>query len=110
MSLAVQVVTLPMELDTGATVSIISDDGFSCLPLKTEKQMESVSTVSLFNISQIYFLPEDAERLRRATNSDPVLSKVLQYTQRGWPELCEEELKPYANRCHELTVKAGYLL
>ena len=39
-----------------------------------------------------------------------MLSKVHLYTQRGWPNDVNPELKPYATRHYELTVEAGCLL
>ena len=39
-----------------------------------------------------------------------MLSKVRLYTQRGWPNDVNPELKPYATRHYELTVEAGCLL
>ena len=52
----------------------------------------------------------DTDRLRHATQADPVLSKVCLYTQRGWPNDVNPEQKPYATRRYELTVEAGCLL
>ena len=71
---------------------------------------QSVPVVSAFNLSQIECLPVDTDKLRKATRSDPVLSRVMLYTQRGWPVHIAEELKPYANRRTELTVEAECLL
>lgn len=56
-----------------------------------------MSTMSVFNLIQIALLPVDADKLRQATNTDSVLSKVVMYTQRGWPTSVDAELKPYAN-------------
>ena len=52
----------------------------------------------------------DTDRLRCATQADPVLLKVHLYTQRGWPNDVNPELKPYATHHYELTVEAGCLL
>ena len=65
---------------------------------------------SVFNLHQIEILPVDAKQLKQATLSDPVLSKVLLYTQKGWPAECSAELKPYFNKRYKLSVEAGYLL
>ena len=65
---------------------------------------------SVFNLGQIEFLPVDTDRLRRATQADLVLSKVRLYTQRGWPNDVNPELKPYATRHYRFTVEAGCLL
>lgn len=56
-----------------------------------------MSAMSVFNLTQIALLPVDADKLRQATNTDSVLSKVVMYTQRGWPTSVDAELKPYAN-------------
>ena len=46
-----------------------------------------------------------AVQLKRATNYDPILSKVLLYTKQGWPDKVDEPLKPYWNRRAELTLE-----
>ena len=71
---------------------------------------EQVSAISAFSLSQIDILPVDVVKLRRATSLDPVLAKVVLFTQRGWPEDFEEGLKPYANRRCELSVESGCLM
>ena len=53
-------------------------DGLSRLPLAA-KEGESVSSISVFSLSQIEFLPVNADKLRQATNHDPVLSKVRHF-------------------------------
>ena len=60
-----------------------------------------------FNIRQISKLPITA---KDQTEGDPVLSKVLQYTQNGWPHVVPTELKPFYQRQNELTIEAGCLL
>ena len=48
-------------------------------------------------------------QLQRATQHDPVLSKLLHYTKYGWPghlTHSNKDLKPYWNRCLELTTEA----
>ena len=59
-----------------------------------------LSPESVLNLSQIEFLPMDTNRLRHATQVDPVLSKIRLYTQRGWPNDVNPELKPYVTRAH----------
>ena len=81
-------------------------DAFSRLPLKESEEIERISAMSVFNLTQIALLPVDTDKLRQATNTDPVLSKVVMYTQRGWPTSVDDELKPYANRRQELTVES----
>ena len=43
------------------------------------------------NISQMKSLPVSVPKLRQATSTDPVLSQVLRYTQRGWPQSIDSQ-------------------
>jgi len=43
---------------------------------------------SLFNIHQIGTLPLNANQLRQKTRQDPVLTKVLSFTQNGLAIIC----------------------
>ena len=65
---------------------------------------------SIFNTAQIEMLPATAKRLRKATSTDPVLSKVMKYSQHDWPAVISEELKPFYHWRYELTTEAGCLL
>jgi len=52
-------------------------------PLPTQDDGESLSEVSVFNVSQINTLSVSVVYLCKATHSDPVLSKAYYYLQRG---------------------------
>ena len=102
-----------------ATKEHSNADGFSRLPLQGQANavhgnrvmdVPPLSPESVFNLSQIEFLPVDTDRLIRAIQADPVLLKVCLYCQRGWPNDENPELKPYGTRHYELTVEAGCLL
>ena len=41
---------------------------------------------------------------------DPVLTKLLNYTQNGWPSSIGPELKPFFDRRLEITIEAGCLM
>ena len=71
---------------------------------------ETSEEAAVFNIGQIDKMPVTNQQLERATRKDPILSKVLHYTKRGWPERVEEELKPYWSRRQELTIEQNCLL
>ena len=51
-----------------------------------------------------------ASQVAKETCKDSVLSKVLRYTQQGWPESVEDCLQPFQRRQHELSVEAECLL
>ena len=42
-----------------------------------------------------------------ATVADPVLSKVLKYVRRGWPERTPEVVRPYWQKRAELTIEGN---
>ena len=54
--------------------------------------------------------PITSNQIAAWTQKDPVLSKVMQFIMLGWPESVASELKPYCNRCLELSVHAGCIL
>ena len=108
---AVVLAAYQYHLEFRPTIAHGNADAFSRLPLPI-KEPEDNSTVvaTIFNLGQIDLLPVDADQLRRATAADPVLSKVVLYTQRGWPPHVGPTLQPYFHRRYELTVEMGCLL
>ena len=60
-------------------------DGLSRLPLAKEPGEERDAQPSCFYVGQIQALPVTSEQLEIATRRDPCLSKVVHYTQSGWP-------------------------
>jgi hypothetical protein len=84
-------------------------DGLSRLPLEEKQDVSSVEP-TIFNIAQIQSLPVTASQVAKETCKDSVLSKVLRYTQQGWPESVEDCLQPFQRRQHELSVEAECLL
>ena len=92
------------------TVAHANADGLSRLPLDNNSTEELAIEASVFNISQIDFLPVTAMQIRQATNTDPTLSKILNYTKNGWPKDVPENLKLFQSRSSELTVQGDVLL
>ena len=62
-------------------------DGLSRLPLEfdTEWNDETEDTVCVLEQQQLNQLPIKPSDIRQATAQDPVLSKVYDFTMRGWP-------------------------
>ena len=107
------------DLEFRSTQAHSSADGFfkatiagtsQCCMWKQSDGCTSSNSWVCVNLGQIEIFPVDTDRLRHATQADPVLSKVCLYTQRGWPNDVNPEQKPYATRRYELTVEAGCLL
>ena len=85
-------------------------DGLSRLPRQGVTPESTSADPKIFNVSQIDALPVTVRQLRAATRADRSLSKVIRYTQSGWPGQVPLKLKPFADRRNELTVEEGCLL
>ena len=70
-------------------------NALSRLPLKDSITVGNLPDAANFNIAQIDSLPVTTVELESATRKDPILSKVLYYTRKGWPEIIQEPLKLY---------------
>ncbi|XP_072172462.1 uncharacterized protein [Diadema setosum] len=56
-------------------------------------------------------LPVTADDIRKATQTDKVLSKVKEYVQNGWPNhMSNTELKPFFVRRNELSIDQGCVM
>lgn len=49
--------------------------------------------------------PVSVKDIARRMKCDPVLSRVYQFTQEGWPATCGDDLKPYEVWKMELTTQ-----
>ena len=72
-------------------------DGLSRLPLPSDTQEIASIEPNIFNISQIKSLPVTVTQLKQATSHDPVLSKVIRYTQRGWQRILMKIFVPFSS-------------
>ena len=87
-------------------------DALSRLPLPGSAPTSTplpAETVLLFE--ELQGCPVTAKQIRIWTSRDPVLSRVLQFVQRGWPTgSVPEELRPYWHKRLELSCQDGCLL
>jgi hypothetical protein len=97
-----------MTLNSKPTEDHSNADGLSRLPLKDEPIEYHSPEPSNFNYAQINSVTN--HEIQVATRTDPILSKVYQYTRKGWPSQVPESLKPYQTRSQELTVEGGCVL
>ena len=66
---------------------------------------------SIFHVTTVDDLPISSKEIREATQSDPTLSRVLDYTLNGWPDKSSDEnLKPYYYRRVELSIENDCIL
>ena len=85
-------------------------DGMSRLPVDNKGEV-SQATNDIFMLS-LDRAPVNASEIKSATSRCPILSRVVQFTQHGWPEDMEvkQEYKPFQRIAVELTVEDGCLL
>ena len=88
-------------------------DALSRLPLASNP-MESTPVPAEWN-TLVNFLdssPVTSEHIRKETNVDPTLSKVLKYCELGWPTSStgDTSLTPYIRRKDELSLQNGCIL
>ena len=80
----------------------------SRLPCNDPSQSVEQST---FQVTTVDDLPISSKEIREATQKDPTLSKVLDYTLNGWPDRSSDDnMKPYYYRRLELSVENGCIL
>ncbi|XP_072177830.1 uncharacterized protein [Diadema setosum] len=83
-------------------------DAMSRLPLASEV---TPNPEDLFYFSYVDELPVTADDIRKATQTDKVLSKVKEYVQNGWPNhMSNTELKPFFVRRNELSIDQGCVM
>jgi transposase InsO family protein len=84
-------------------------DSMSRLPLPQIWQPKS-SFIECFFFEEEVVTNISSERIRKKTSVDPVLSRVLEYCQIGWPNQVDHYLEPYQHRKDELTIQQGCVL
>ena len=86
-----------------------SADGLSRLPLEVsvDEQPEPGETVLLMELVET--MPVTAKQIRQWSGSNPVLARVKDCVQKGWPDVnTSEEIKPYFTRKTELSLLDGF--
>ena len=76
-------------------------------PINNKQSAEEQVTVNVMFIEEYQFLK--ASVVAMETMRDPVLGKVLQFTQQGWPNNLEAVFQPYYGKRLELSHEDGIL-
>lgn len=85
----------------------VEADCFSRLPLHVVDSDEADET---FYYLRLQSMPVTSKDITRATAQDPLLCKVIELTNTGWPNFVQDaELKPFFNRRTQLTLHQGCL-
>ena len=53
--------------------------------------------------------PVTAKEIEQYSKHDPIIVKVIQYIQNGWPSKVEEQFKPYVRCKYELSIENSSL-
>ncbi|MCG8113098.1 MAG: RNase H-like domain-containing protein [Candidatus Thiodiazotropha taylori] len=99
------------EIEYKTSKSHANCDGLSRLPCSYSEELPDSDPVDIYNLSQIESLPVSANDVKRETRRDPILSKVLDFTLKGWTYKPQDErLKPFYMRRSEISVQQGCLM
>ena len=71
------------DIEFRSTTEHCNADGFSRLPRQAHETVDHITAAAVFSLSQLEVLPVDTARLKRETQTDPVLSQVFRYVQEG---------------------------
>ena len=70
-------------------------DGLSRLPLPEAPSEVPVPAELVLLVEHLLDAPVKAQEIRTWTRRDPLLSRVKQFIQSGWPATVEPQLRPY---------------
>ena len=120
---------IPTEIDTGSSVTLLSSTVFSKLEGQTDTLKPATVILKSYTEDIIECLGEKNMRVQIVDRDDtllirvvqgpsllgrdqkiPILSKVLHFTQHGWPEKPKLTFQPYYSKRLDLTHKDGILL
>ena len=85
-------------------------DVLSRLPLPEAPSDVPVPAELVLLVEHLLDAPVKAQEIRTWTRRDPLLSRVKQFIQNGWPAAVEPQKKPYWSRHLELSVEDGCIV
>ena len=99
------------DLSYKSSVDHANADALSRLPLNESIGITPLPPELILVMEHIANSPVTAKEIAQGTKADPILSRVLQYLNSGWPDSCpDDSLKPYWNRQNELSLHDGCIL
>lgn len=86
-------------------------DGLSRLPLPETIEQVPTPGENILLIQVLDNTPVKSEQISEWTQADPILSKVYDFIQHGWPSKCQDQsFSPYLSRKAELSTLNGCIL
>ena len=92
------------------TQAHLNADALSRLPLPSYPVKIPSPPELVLLMEHLQDSPVTADDIRVWTRRDPLLAKVLQFVKDGWPDKCEDDLKPFVSRKQELSLHKGCIL
>ena len=102
------------EIEYRSTLNLGHADGLSRLPTGPDEDFDNqdsgeVSLVASIQQELQQNLPLRAAQIPKATQNDPILVQVYNYTLSGWPLSITDHLQPYYRIRNELSTSHGWL-
>ena len=85
-------------------------DGLSRVPMPTGKTVQESDVMDVFYMNHMDVLPITASVIQNECSKDPILSKVLERTHHGWPQVFPVGLEPFFSKRHELSIFHGCIM
>ena len=84
-------------------------DSTSRLPFQSDDCEESPVLEYYVLMTELCYSPTISKDVARYSARDPIIAKVMDYINNGWPTKIEEQCKPYFRRRNELCVSLSCL-
>ena len=85
-------------------------DGLSRLPLPDTPSQVPLPGDTVLVLDRLSATPVSVSQIRTWTSRDPLLSRVRDFIQQGWPQSVDTSFRPFHSRRSELSVQDGCLL
>ena len=82
-------------------------DFMSCFPLTDPNNGSRIN--NYVYLTELIPSPVTAKEIEQYSKHDPIIVKVIQYIQNGWPSKVEEQFKPYVRCKYELSIENSSL-
>ena len=103
---ALQLAAHDYEIKYRTSAKHANADGLSRLPMATGK----TDVMDVVYMNHMDVLPITASVIQNECSKDPVLSKVLERTQHGRPQVSPVGLEPFFSKRHELSIFRGCIM
>ena len=101
---ALQLATHDYEIKYRTSAKHGNADGLSRVPMPTGKTVNEYDDMDVFYMNHMDVLPITASVIQNECSKDLILSKVLERTQHGWPQVSPVGVDPFFSKRHQLSI------